>query len=108
MGGVAVGAVSVLVIVAALACARKKKQNPTDKSVYAIDMTAIAEETYDYPLQRETTAVATKRNKAYATNAITTEQNKAYTFTAIPTEQNEAYASNALPTAPNAAYSNEA
>ena len=80
VGGVAVGAVTVLIIVAAVACARKKSQNPTDRSVRAIDMTATAEETYDYPFY-ESAAVATKRNEAYASTAITTEQNEAYATT---------------------------
>ena len=66
VGGVVVGAVTVLIIVAAVARARKKNQKAG--SVPAIDMTATtAEHTYDYPLQHETTAVSTKRNKAYGT-----------------------------------------
>ena len=92
VGGVALAAVvTVLIIVAAVACARKKNQNPTDRSVDAINMTATAEETYDYPFQHEITAVSTEHNV-----------NETYASTAIATKQNEAYA---LPTAPNAAYS---
>ena len=71
-----VGAVTVLIIAAAVARARKKNQK--DGSVAAIDMTATtAEETYDYPFQHETTAVSTKHNKAYA-SAASTSPNEAY------------------------------
>ena len=80
VGGVVVGAVTVLIIVAAVACARKKNRNPTDRSVDAINMTATAGETYDYPFH-EPAAVTTKRNEAYASTAITTEQNEAYATT---------------------------
>ena len=107
VGGVALAAVTVLIIVTAVACARKKSQNPTDRSVDAINMTATAEETYDYPFH-EPTAVATKRNEPYATTAITTEQNEAYATTAITTEPNEAYATTAITTEPNEAYATTA
>ena len=72
IGGVAVGAVTVLIIVVATggACARKKNQNPTDRSVDAIDMS----------LQHDTTAVSTKQNEAYAT-AMSTSPNQAYAST---------------------------
>ena len=77
IGGVAVGAVTVLIIVAAVACARKN-QNPKDRSVGAINMTATtAEAMYDNPYQQET-ATSTKRNEAYATTAVTTAPNEAY------------------------------
>ena len=91
IGGVAVGAVTVLIIVAAVACARKKNQNPKDRSVGAINMTATtAEAMYDNPYQQETTATSTKRNKASAT-AVTTAPNEAYATTAMTTAPNEAY-----------------
>ena len=63
IGGVVVGTVTVLIIVAAVARARNKNQK--DGSVPAIDLTATtAEQTYHNLFQHET---STKRNKAYAT-----------------------------------------
>ena len=66
LGGVVIGTVTVLIIVAAVARARKKNQNA--ESVPAIDTTATtAERTYDNPFQHETTTASTKRNEAYGT-----------------------------------------
>ena len=122
VGGVVLAAaVTVLIIVAAVACARnlKKSQEPKQKSVCAINMTATVEEEpyYDYPFQNETTNDSTEHSNTHASiTIITTEQNEAYTtsvdvippelnegtaVTGITTEQNEGSAITAITTEQN-------
>ena len=95
MGGVALAAVViVLIIVVAVVCiyARKKNQNPKDRSVGAIDMTPTAEVTYDYPYPQKNAPgsierVGVTQNEAYATAA----PNVAYDSSAVPLQSNRAY-----------------
>ena len=111
VGGVVLAAaVTVLIIVAAVACARNLKKNQEPKeSVCAINMTATVEEPYyDYPFQNETTNDSTEHSNTHASITIATEQNEAYTTSVnvdvIPPELNEGTAVTGITTEQNEVY----